>query len=236
MEYSLRSIAYLAELIHQPRQHSAEDLQKVHTFSFGDDSCRYQNFMLLPGGAGAALTNPQTQANMVSSATFLADRIQIREEMSGISREDFQARVARLSELSLQVLGVQQFLAQNFIVRSLVNARNYYDSREFIARSVLNMEEDDFQCLQRAPQILGVRLVFPQTNENRGMYSVRVESYAAEPRSLFIENVGVFRSIVNQTNLADLTSNFFATYDYIDGNVVDFIAQFDAREEGGESE
>jgi hypothetical protein len=129
------------------------------------------------------------------------------------------------------VLGVEQFVAQNFIVRSLVNARNYYDSREFLSRSVLNMEEDDFACLERTPQIVGVRFVFPQTSENRGMFSIRVESYAAEPRSLFIENVGVFRSVVNQANLADLTSSLFATYDYIDGNVVNFISQFDAREE-----
>jgi len=231
MDYPLRTIAYLAELLHPPRHHSAENLQKVHTFAFGDEKARYENFSLLPGGAGASLSNPQTQVNMISSCTFLADRIQLREEMSGISREDFQERVARLSGLAIQVLGVEQFVAQNFIVRSLVNARNYYDSREFLSRSVLNMEEDDFACLERTPQIVGVRFVFPQTSENRGMFSIRVESYAAEPRSLFIENVGVFRSVVNQANLADLTSSLFATYDYIDGNVVNFISQFDAREE-----
>lgn len=231
MDYSMRSIAYLAELIHPPRQHSAEELQRLHTFAFNDEACRYQNFTLLAGGVGAAFTNAQTQPNMVSSATFLPDRVQLREEMSGISREEFQGRLAKLSALALQVLNVPQFLAQNFVVRTLVNARNYHDSREFLSRSLLNMEEEDFQCLERVPQILGVRFVFPQTSESRGMYSVRVESYAAEPRSLFIENVGVFRSIVNTTNLADLTSNFFATYEYIDGNVIDFLSQFDAPEE-----
>lgn len=229
MEYPLRSIAYLAELIYPPKQHSAADLQRVHSLTFADDRCRYQNFQLHPGGA--SLSNPQTQPTMVSSATFLPDRMQVREEMSGISREDFQDRMARLSGLAFQVLGVPQFLMQNFVVRSLVNPRNFYDSREFISRSLLNMEEEDFACLARQPQILGVRMVFPQSNENRGMFNVRVESYAAEPRSLFIENVGSFRSVVNQHNLADLTSDFFATYDYIDGNLVDFIAQFDGREE-----
>src|SRR5690606_9282552 len=135
---------------------------------------------------GAALSNPPQQANMVSTVMFLPDRVQVREEVSGISREEFQDRVARLSGLAFEVLHVQQFLLQNFIVRSLVNARNFYDSREFIARSLLNMEEEDFACLQRQPQIVGVRMVFPQTDENRGMFNVRVESYAAEPRSLFI--------------------------------------------------
>ncbi|MBI4882069.1 MAG: hypothetical protein HY812_20770 [Planctomycetes bacterium] len=229
MDYPLRSIAYLAELIHIPRQHKPADLQKIHSLAFSDERCQYQNFALIPGGA--TLSNPQAQANMVSAASFLPDRVQVREEMSGISREDFQQRVERLSELALEVLEVQHFLVQNFIVRSLVNAQNYSDSREFLSRAVLNMVEEDFACLERMPQIVGLRLVFPQTSENRGMFNIRVESYAAEPRSLFIENVGVFRSVVNRSNVADLTSNFFATYDYIDENIVDFIAQFDGREE-----
>ncbi len=229
MDYPMRSIAYLAELIHPPRQHTAEEMQRIHSLTFADPKAPYQNFQMIPGGA--ALSNPPQQANMISTVTFLPDRVQVREEMSGISREEFQDRVARLSGLAFEVLHVPQFMVQNFIVRSLVNARNFYDSREFIARSLLNMEEEDFACLQRQPQIVGVRMVFPQTDENRGMFNIRVESYAAEPRSLFIENVGVFKSVINPHNLSDLTSNFFATYDYIDGNVIDFISQFDAREE-----
>jgi len=229
MDYPMRSIAYLAELVYAPKQYAPADLQRLHSLAFADEKAQYQNFQLIPGGA--AMSNPPAQANMVSAVTFLPDRMQIREEMSGISREEFQERVARLSGLAFQVLAIPQILVQNFIVRSLVNARNFYDSREFISRSLLNMEEEDFACLARAPQIVGVRMVFPQTDDNRGMFNIRVESYAAEPRSLFIENVGVFKSMVNAGNVGDLTSNFFATYDYIDGNVIDFISQFDAREE-----
>jgi len=227
MDYPMRTIAYLAELIHPPKQHVADSLQKVHQITFKDSKCSYQNFALVPGGA--ALSNPQATANMISTATFLPDRIQVREEMSGISREDFQDRVQRIGGLALDVLGVPQFLLQNFVVRTLVNPRNFYDSREFVSRSLLNMEEEDFACLQRKPEIVGVRMVFPQTSDNRGIYNVRVESYAAEPRSLFIENVGVFRSVVNANNVDDLTSNLFATYEYIDGNVIDFISQFDGQ-------
>ncbi len=229
MDYPMRSIAYLAEILHPQKQHSPTDLQKVHAAAFSDARCQYQNFALVNGGA--LLSNPPGAPNVVSSATFLPDRIQLREEMSGISRESFQERIEVLASLAFQHLAVPQFLLQNFVVRSLVNARNFYDSREFMARSLFNMEEEDFSCLQRKPHIFGMRLVFPQTSDNRGIFNVRIESYANEPRSLFIENVGIFQSIVNPTNLNELTSNFFATYDYIDGNLIDFIAQFDGREE-----
>lgn len=225
----MRSIAFLAEWIHPPRNHDPKDLQRVHALAFADERCQYQNFQLVPGGA--TLSNPQNQAGAVSAAVFLPDRVQIREEMTGLSREEFQERMERIAELAFSVLQIQQILVQNFVVRSLVNPRNFYDSREFVARSLLNMEEEDFACLERHPQILGIRFVFPQTPEVRGTYNVRIESYAADPRSLFIENLGVFKSIVGPGNLDDLTSNFFAVYDYIDGNVIDFISQFDAREE-----
>jgi len=235
MDYDLRTIAYVAEMLHPPKQHQAPDLQKVHGATISDPKCGYQNFQVIPGGA--SLFNPPTQAAMVSAVHFLPDRVQIREEMTGISREEFQDRIERIAAYAFQHLGIEQIALQNFVVRSLVNSRVYHDSKEFMSRSMLNMEDDDFGCLEREPQIVGLRLFFPQTNESRGAFNIRIESYVQEPRSLFVENIGIFRSFVNGANLNELTSNFFSTYDYLDSNIVDFIAQFDSKEappnEGG---
>ena len=229
MDYPMRTLAYLCEMIHPPKAHTSQDLQRFHTAAFQDSACLYQNFQLHPGGA--TLSNPPTAQNQISALTIIGDRIQLREELTGIAREEFQAKLTRATALAFEVLGVGQIPVQNFVVRSLVNPRNFYDSREFVARSLFNMEEEDFNCLQRKPEILGLRFVFPQTSDNRGVFNIRVESYATEPRSLFIENVGMFKSLVTAGNVEDLTSNFFATYDYIDGQLIDFIAQFDGKEQ-----
>ena len=230
MDYPLRSIAFLAELIFPARQHKPEDLQRIHAAAFNDPSCQYQNFALVPGGA--TLSNPQAAPNRVSAASFLADRLQVREEMSGISREDFQQRVESLAGHALNELGVQQFVIGNYVVRSLVNPKNFADSREFMARSLLNMEAEDFSCLERSPQIVGVRMVFPEAPpEQPGMYNIRVESYAAEPRSLFIENVGVYRTAISADNLVEVVRSFESTYQYVNDNLVEFVAQFDGRGE-----
>lgn len=228
MDYPIRSIAFQAELIHAPRQHSPQSLQKIHAASFEDSSIRYQNFQLVPGGA--VLSNPQTNAGMISMASFLADRVQVREEMSGIGQDDFRERLQQLAGLASNHLGVDQFLMQNYVVRSLVNPRSFHDSREFMSRSLLNMEEEDLSCLQRIPQILGVRLVFPEMPDQVGVYNIRIESYAAEPRSLFLENVGTFRTPVAPSDEEAVAAGFNQTYEYLDSNLVEFIAQFDARE------
>ncbi len=227
MEYDLRSIAYVAELLHAPKQHDAAALQRVHTLAFADPKCSYQNFQVVPGGA--AFFNPPTPS-AVSAVHFLPDRIQIREEMTGISREEFQDRIERIAAYSLEHLAIEHFALQNFVVRSLVNARFYTDSKEFVRRSLLNMEDEDFECLEREPQIVGLRFFFPQTNETRGAFNVRIESYEKDPRSVFVENIGIFRSLVTGGNLNELTSNFFSTYDYLDSNIVDFLSQFDSKE------
>lgn len=229
MDYPIRSIAFQAELIHAPRQHRPDSLQRIHAAAFADPTCQYQNFALVPGGA--VLSNPQTGPGMVSMASFLADRVQVREEMSGIGRDDFQARLESLAGHAASWLGVEQFLAQNYVVRSLVNPRTFHDAREFMSRSLLNMEDEDLACLQRVPQILGVRMVFPDTPDQPGIYNVRVESYAAEPRSLFLENVGTFRAMITSNNLESVTDGFGRTYDYLESNLVAFVSQFDGRTE-----
>lgn len=228
MDYPIRSIAFQAELIHAPRKHGAPSLQKIHAATFADSTCQYQNFAIVPGGA--VLSNPQTAANRVSMASFLADRVQVREEMTGISRDDFRERLESLAGYAVSELGVDQFLVQNYVVRSLVNPRSFTDSREFMSRSLLNMEDEDLACLERAPQILGVRMVFPPPDPSQGIYNVRVESYAAEARSVFLENIGTFRVQVTAEHLDVIGQGFDQTYDFVDSNMVEFIAQFDGRE------
>ena len=51
MSYALRSIAFVAELIHAPVQHDPHGLQKLHGALFGSAECSYRDFRLVPGGA-----------------------------------------------------------------------------------------------------------------------------------------------------------------------------------------
>ena len=91
MNYPMRSIAFISEMIHPPVNHDPVKLQKLHSAAFEDQECQYQNFQMLP--AGAQMSNPQKKRFTVSSCTMLNDRIQVREEMTGISREDLEVRL-----------------------------------------------------------------------------------------------------------------------------------------------
>ena len=157
----------------------------------------------------------------------LTCRIQIREEMTGISREDYERRLQRVAFLAMTHLNLQVFIVQQFVVRTLVNSKHFVDSREFISQGIFNMESDNFAPLDRKHDILGLRFALSKGDQKEGLFNLRIESFSQDPRSIFIENIGTYRTMVRKDNLEGLTDNFGKTYAYVETNVVPFLAQFD---------
>ncbi|MFO0981372.1 MAG: hypothetical protein U1E76_06385 [Planctomycetota bacterium] len=157
----------------------------------------------------------------------MPDRVRVQEHHTGISNEDFRAKVERIAEHSLRHLEIPAFVAQQVVVQSLVNPRRATDSREVIARSIWHIAPDDFTPLGRAAQLLGLRLAFPQTPEAPGLFNVRIESYGLDPRALFLENVGVFGAAITLESLAQVAVNMESTYGFMQEHVLPFLARFD---------
>lgn len=228
MNYPMRSIAFISEMIHAPLIHQAADLQKVHNLTFSDQVCQYKNFQMLP--VGAQMSNPPKRHQSISCCTYLNDRIQIREEMTGISREDYENRIQRLADIVMDNLNIQAFHVQQFVVRTLINPRHYTDSREFVSKALCNMESEDFAPFGRSMNLLGLRFALGAPGSKEGDFNLRVESFAQDTRSLFIENIGVYRTVIKRENIGDITSNFSDTYSYIETAIIPFLSQFDETE------
>ena len=225
MSYDPRTIAYMAELIHQPMQLAADKVQTIHNALFGDPSTSYQNFQIAPDGIH--LSNVAQQPGSVSSVSFGPDRIVLREELRATTLEDFATRVVHVAKVSFQTLGVQASLAQQFVVRSLVTPRSAQDSREFMARKVFGASEDKWSAFQRPMQTIGMSFMFPQTGTDNQVFRVRIETWNQDPRSLWIENVGSFTQPVLAERVPDLGNLLHSTYGFVTGPVSEFLAQFD---------
>ncbi len=229
MTYGLRSIAFVAELIHPPTKHDARKLQQLHSSLFGSSECSYRDFRLTSAGAQLSNSLGGAPGQPVSCSTLLGDRIQIREEQTGISRDDFQLRVQTMARSALSELPIQAFLAQQYAVRSVIGmpgAGENDDARRFILRSMLGFDEGIIGAFGREPSLGGVRLAFPPDGAGGGIYNVRVESFTMDNRSLFLENVGTFASPVNLQGLEVLDQRFEATYQFLQDQLVGFVSQF----------
>jgi hypothetical protein len=230
MSYGLRSIAFVAELIHPPVQHDPRALQRLHSELFGSTECSYRDFRLIPGGAQFSNQMGGLPGTPVSCANLLSDRVQIREEQTGMSREEFEQRVGHLARAVMTSLPVKLFLAQQYAVRSVVNPHTSSDAREFILRTLFGFDEALLNGFPAPPSLAGLRLAFPPAKEGNGIFNVRVESYSSDNRSLFLETVGTFGQPVQADGVDGLVQRFDATYDFLQDQLLQFVAQFDVEE------
>jgi hypothetical protein len=228
MVYTPRTIAFLCELLHPPQVPDPGPIQRVHNQLFQTGSPAYRSFTVT--AEGAILSNPTTQPGAASSAAILHDRFQFREELTGAASEDFIGRIEETSKLLLTERNVQIFTAQVVTIRSLVNPKQFRDSRAFLKEGMFHFGSE-LSSFGRDPQLYGMRLVFPPTEQEPHAFTLRVESFANDPRSVFIENVGSFGPTVIANGLDSIGANVRRTYDFLVERALPFLAQFDVRQQ-----
>lgn len=230
MGYGLRSIAFLAELIHPPMQHDPRSLQRLHSELFGSSECSYRDFRIISGGAQFSNSVGGLPGSQVSCANLLGDRIQIREEQTGCSREDFVVRVEHMAKMAFAMLPLKLFMAQQYAVRSVINPQSTTDAREFVLRTLFGFDQSVTDAFPGPPTLAGLRMAFPPSGDDNAIYNVRVESFSNDNRSLFLETVGTFAQPVQADGVATLVQRFDATYEFLQDRLLQFVSQFDVEE------
>ena len=193
-------------------------------FESGDPT--YSSFAVTP--TGPVLSSPGSQPGAASQASFLADRIQFREELGSLTHESFGRRVLEVCSAAAPERGIQVFTGQQVVLRSLINPRNHADTRVFLREAVFRFQ-DEIEALEREPQLYGLRLVFPPRSEETNAFSLRIESYNNDTRSLFIEVQGTFEPILVARGLERLEENVLATYQFLTERALPFVARFDVQ-------
>ena len=228
MSYTPRTIAFLCDLVHPPQTPDTHAVQRLHNAQFESGSPLYNSFNVTH--EGAVLSNPMPTPGATSSVSFLADRIRFREELSGLTMDDFGERVLSVTRDAVERLGLQLFTAQQVTVRTLVNPRHFKDSRNFLKAGMFGFgsEVDDFG---REPQLYGMRMVFPPGPEEPNAHALRIESFHTDPRSVFVENQASFGPVVVRHGLEAVSSNVEAAYRFVVERALVFLSRFDAHQE-----
>jgi len=227
MDYQPRTIAFIAELVHPPVGIDPRPVQKLHNHLFQKGAPSYSSFQITP--AGPLLSNPASRPGAVSQVLFGADRIVFREELSAMTWEPFAARVMELVDAVAPLRGIQVLTGTQITLRSLVNPRHWTDSRKFLQVALLGIE-DELETLDRSPSLYGLRLAFPPEGEQTNAFGVRVESYTADTRSLFLEVQGTFNPVVVAKGLAPIEGFVHGSYRFLTDRVLPFVARFDAHQ------
>lgn len=221
----LRTIALLAEVVIPPRELRAQDVQGIHNDLYAHPRFGYQNFAV--GNGGIQLSNLPMRPGWISAVNFLPDRIQVREELTGATVEDFKERCAMVLGKAAQRLNLAQAGAAQCAVRALTNPRCFGDSRDYLARGLGRIEPAALQSFGRPASSLGFKMFFPQTQGHSNFFALRIESFHEDARSLFLENVGTFPQIQLPEGLRLLGNCVQETYDFLQTSTCEFLSRFD---------
>jgi hypothetical protein len=224
MPVAPRTIAYHCELLHPPQVPDPIPIQRLHDELFRSPDADYRSFTVAHDST--TLSNPVDRPGAVSQAAFLTDRFRFVEEHTGLTVDDFAARVRRIAERLCAVRSIPVLIGQVVTVRTLVTPRRPTEGLEFMRQSLLRLgaELEDFG---RPAAALGIRLAFPPTTGHPNAMALRVESVPGDARSLWIECQGSYSPLPVAAGLAAVEQNCHATYRFATGRAVAFLERFE---------
>ena len=227
-----RTIALIMELLHLPMQHSVSRLRNLYTQLCTE--CDFENFIRRPGGA--QIERPASEEAGLSRLTFSPDRIQFLEEGGLLTLESYCRRLEVILERTMDLLSIPVFLMEQCTVRAVVSPGAFRSASEFIGKRLMNIESGDLSVLGRPTSVFGFRLAIPPTPESRDSYNIRVEVYARDPKSLYLENVGTFRTPINRNDIKAASEAMRQASTFVTDRLCPFLSLFDVPPGEGEEE
>lgn len=224
-----RTIALIMELLHLPMQHPVNRLRTLYTHLCTE--CDFENFTRRPGGA--QIERPASEEAGLSRLTFSPDRIQFLEEGGLLTLDSYCRRLEVILERAMDLLAIPVFLMEQCTVRSVVTPGAFKSASDFIGKRLMNIATGDLSALGRPTSVFGFRLAVPPTAENRDSYNVRVEVYARDPKSLYLENVGTFRTPINRGETSGGSAAMREASTFVSDKLCPFLSLFDVASDDG---
>jgi hypothetical protein len=232
MTYEPRTIALHCDLHHSPMAPDPNPVQRLHNEMFQTGAPPYSSFAVTP--MGPVLSNPAPAPNRVSQVLFLADQLQFRDEFSGQGYENFADRVQTIAGNYAEARGFANYLGQKVTLRALVTPQNFRDARQYLDQSMFRFRGPFGQDTSAIAQhfdtpadLYGLRLAFPGKGPTPASIGLRIESYSADARSLFVEVQGAFGPRDSDQGPVDAGSRVHELYAFLESHTLPFIQHFD---------
>jgi hypothetical protein len=222
-----RTISLLMELVHLPVTHSPERLRDVYNEVCR--TCGYENFLRVQGGA--RIERREAEGSGLSQLSLLGDRIQLVEDHTSSSVDEFGRKATAVLKIAMPRLGIPILLVQQNTVRLTANTNTFRTAAEFLARSVFKFGAEDLGTLARPISLFGFRLNAPATVETPHNHAVRIECYVHDPRALYMEDIGTFKTPIQLPGIELVESNLRDTAAFLIDNVVPFLSSLDRRDD-----
>ena len=225
MQSEDRLIHFSTELIHAPKKHTVQALQKLY-YELSQGKHAYQNTDFTR--ADRVRFHTRRGEHTQSIAVFLADRIVLAEEWTDIPLASFMEKLLAVASLAMDELGIPVFAAQTVTLRSTFALSHFDNARDFMIEQVCGQRDRVQPFFQRPVAVGGMRLVLPETPEMPATVNVLMESYRHSENEVYAEVKAIFRKHpVKPDNLFPLRERVSDARAIMSGRVFPYLDQFD---------
>lgn len=225
MQSEDRLIHFSTELIHAPRKHSVQALQKLY-YELSQTKHAYQNTDFTR--SDRVRFHTARGEHTKSIALFLSDRILLAEEWTDIPLASFLDKLITVASQAMDELGIPAFAAQTVTLRSTFALSHFDNARDFMIEQVCGQRDRLQPFFQRPVAVGGMRLVLPETADMPATVNVLMESYRHSENEVYAEVKAIFRKPpVKPENVSPLRERVRDARAFMSGRVFPYLDQFD---------
>ena len=229
MQSEDRIIHFSTELIHGPVKHPKEVLQKLYYDLSQTTHASYDNIDLSHSMQQKFFSRREKAQSLL---LFLPDRAVMIEEWVDIPLKTFLSKVKEVGERVLEVRGASKYTLHTATIRSTFALTHYEDARPYILERVCGQQTSMAQVLHRPLGMIGLKMVFPETEEHTGNIHLTVEPLKNSRNEVYVEAKGIFpKPAVHVRDMDIVTDHIQGLRSFITDRVFPYLNQFDRPEE-----
>ena len=180
------------------------------------DSCRFSEFRHLGEGQGARLAESNNRF-----LTLTPDRLIYRDDFSQSTFVAFLEDMEHILNALRDIFHIPVLLHSKILLRVLMPLPAGENAASYIQKSMVNAMVPYLSHYHRPLQGIGIRLVFPPTQELHSTFHLRIEPYYRDPQFFFLENSAQFFDPL--IRFADMKLHFQKAYDFLKDEAGPFL-------------
>lgn len=207
-------LAHIAEFAYPPMDLAPQSLKQLYLDI--SEVHNYTEFKLLEGNNGA-----QFAIGNKRQFSILRERLVVKDDFTEETFESFKNTTLDLVERTRTTLKIPVFLTQNIIIRQLLPTTSDKPAAEDLMRTFFRLEREALQEFKRPLSGVGVRFVFPPTQQDASEFQLRIEPYFRDPQMIFVENAARF--LQPRPKQEDLAAIMQRAYDFLHEETARFL-------------
>lgn len=199
-------LAFGLEALYPPMTMTAAQLRDIYVKLA--DPCRFSEFKQQGEGQGARLSESGNR-----HFTIAQDRIAYKDDFTQHMFATFTEDMDRILKTMKEVFNLPVLIHTKVLIRLLMPFQGQCNTVEYFQKSLMNSAVPHFSQFGRPMSGVGVKLVFPPTQEYHSTFHLRIEPYFRDLKMFFLENNAQFFDPV--VNFPDIKKRMEESYEFL---------------------